>query len=351
MALSEYGEDKVVVCKKCDYKTSLEIAERKPPEIEKKKEPLEKVKEVHTPGISSVEEVSKFLNVSPHKLLKTIIYKAGDEFIAALVPGDKEINEIKLRRHLDVKELRMAEPDEIREITGGEVGFSGPVGLKIRKIADYEVKGMQNLVTGANKTDYHLMNVNIGRDFEIDEFTDLRYVEEGDLCPRCGSELEIRNAIEIGHIFKLGTKYSQPLNAIFLDEEGKEHPIIMGCYGIGVNRIIASYIEQNYDPKGIIWNKELAPFEYIIIPVNMGEEKIREKAEQIYNFLVEKGIEVLYDDRDLRAGIKFNDADLIGIPNQIIIGDKYLKEGKIELKSRRTRESQFLFELKELVRE
>lgn len=351
MALSEYGEDKVVVCKKCDYKTSLEIAERRPPEIKKKKEPLEKVKEVHTPGISSVEEVSKFLNVSPHKLLKTIIYKAGDKFIAAMVPGNKEINEIKLRRHLGVKELRMAEPDEIREITGAEVGFSGPVGLKIRKIADYEVKEMQNLVTGANKTDYHLMHVNIGRDFEIDEFIDLRYVEKGDLCPRCGSDLEIKNAIEIGHIFKLGTKYSQPLNAIFWDEEGKEHPVIMGCYGIGVNRIIASYIEQNHDPKGIIWDKEVAPFEYIIIPVNMGEEKIKEKAEQIYSFLVGKGIDVLYDDRDLRAGIKFNDADLIGIPKQIIIGDKYLKEGKIELKSRRTRESQFLSEPDELVTE
>ncbi|OQX82954.1 MAG: proline--tRNA ligase [Candidatus Omnitrophica bacterium 4484_49] len=342
MALSQYGEDKVVVCRKCDYRTSLEIAERKSPEIEIRKKTFKEIKEVHTPEISSVEDVSRFLNVPPQQLLKTMIYKAEDKFIAALVPGDKEINEVKLRRHLGVKELRMAEPHEIREITGGEVGFSGPLGLSIMKIADYDVKKMSNFVTGANKTNYHLINVNIGRDFEIDEFADIRYLQQGDACPKCGCELEIKNAIEIGHIFKLGTKYSQPLNAMFLDEEGKEHPVIMGCYGIGVNRIIASYIEQNYDDKGILWNRELAPFQFVIIPINMSDEKIKTKAEEIYQFLMEEGCEVLYDDRDLRAGIKFNDAELIGIPEQIIIGDKYLKEGKIELKSRRTRESRFL---------
>ncbi|HDL09857.1 MAG TPA: proline--tRNA ligase [Candidatus Omnitrophica bacterium] len=342
MALSQYGEDKVVVCSKCDYRTSLEIAERKPPEIEIREKTFKEIKEVHTPGISSVEDVSRFLNVSPQQLLKTIIYKAGDKFIAALVSGDKEINEVKLRRHLGVKELRMAEPDEIKNITGAEVGFSGPVGLKVKKIADYDVEEMSNFVTGANKTDYHLKNVNIGRDFKIDEYADIRYVQQGDNCPKCGEKLEIKNAIEIGHIFKLGTKYSQPLNAIFLDEKGKEHPIIMGCYGIGINRIIASYIEQNYDDKGIIWNRELTPFQFVIIPINMSDERIKTKAEEIYQFLMEKGCEVLYDDRDLRAGIKFNDAELIGIPEQIIIGDKYLKEGKIELKSRRTRESRLL---------
>lgn len=351
MALSEYGEDKIVLCKECDYSTSLDIAERKPVLKDYPQKPLGDLQEVHTPGIKSVEEVSRFLKVPCENLLKTIIYKAGDEFVACMVPGDKEINEIKLRRYLNVKSLRMAEPDEIRNITGAEVGFSGPVGLKIKKIADYDVKGMSNFVTGANKTDYHLKNVNIGRDFEIDEFADIRYVQQGDICPKCGEKLEIKNAIEIGHIFKLGTKYSQPLNAVFLDEKGKEHPIIMGCYGIGVNRIIASYIEQNYDDKGIIWNRELAPFKFIIIPVNMGEERIRNKADQIYQFLNEKEFNVLYDDRDLRAGIKFNDADLIGIPYQIIIGDRFLKEGKIELKSRRTRKSIFISDVNELLGE
>jgi prolyl-tRNA synthetase len=237
----------------------------------------------------------------------------------------------------------MATPDEIRELTKAEVGFSGPVGLGIRLVADYDVKGMRNFVTGANKTDYHLMNVNLDRDFKVDEFADIRYVINDDPCPRCNSgKLKSKTAIEIGHIFKLGTRYSQPLKAFFVDEEGKEIPIIMGCYGIGINRIVAAYIEQNYDEKGIIWNSALAPYQVIIICTNVAESKLSEMAEELYNYLSENGIEVLYDDRDVRAGIKFNDADLLGIPYQIIIGEKYLKEEKFELKSRDKKASYLL---------
>ena len=348
MAESEYGEDKVLICDECGYSASRDVAERRQGEEgESLDTELDELKEVHTPGISTVEEVSSFLNVNPSQLLKTIIYKAGSEFIGALVRGDHEVNEVKLRKYLGRKDIRMATPDEIRNLTKAEVGFSGPVGLGIRLVADYDVKGMRNFVTGANKTDYHLMNVNLDRDFKVDEFADIRYVIDDDPCPRCNSgKLKSRTAIEIGHIFKLGTRYSQPLKAFFVDEGGKELPIIMGCYGIGINRIVAAYIEQNYDEKGIIWNTTLAPYQVIIICTNVAESKLSEMAEELYNYLSENGIEVLYDDRDVRAGIKFNDADLLGIPYQIIIGEKYLKEGKFELKTR-DRKASYLIATKE----
>ncbi|MDP8234464.1 MAG: proline--tRNA ligase [Candidatus Saelkia tenebricola] len=333
MAISEFGEDKVVVCEKCNYLASKDVAQRAEDsnQIDEKEQD---VKEVYTPEITSVSEVSKFFKISPQKLLKTIIYKADSEFIAVILRGGNEVNENKLRKYLGVKELRMSSPEEIKHVTSSGVGFSGPVGLKIKIFADYDVKGIKNCVTGANRTDYHLINVNEGRDFKVEDFADLRQVEEGDLCFKCKSELKISNAIEIGHVFKLGTRYSDPLGAVFVDDNGKERNMIMGCYGIGVNRIIAAYIEQNYDQKGIIWSKGIAPFEVVVIATNIEDETIAKKAEQVYKYLLQEGIEVLYDDRLLRAGAKFNDADLIGISYQVVIGTKYLKEKKMEFRSR-----------------
>jgi len=333
MALSEFGEDKIVVCKKCNYLASRDVAQRAE-NLQQEDEKEQDIKEVHTPGFASVENVSKFLKVSPQKLLKTIIYKSENEFIAVILRGNNEINENKLCNYLGTKELRMASSEEIKQLTGSNVGFSGPVGLKIKICADYDVKGAKNCVTGANRTDYHLLNVNEGRDFKVEEFADLRQVEEGDLCFKCRSKLEMSNAIEIGHVFKLGTRYSKPLGAVFVDENGKENDIIMGCYGIGVNRIAAAYIEQSYDEKGIIWKRGIAPFDVIVIATNMEDEAIAGKAAEIYEYLLQEGVEVLYDDRPLRAGMKFNDADLIGIPYQIVIGRKYLEEKKVEFRSR-----------------
>ncbi|MDP8234068.1 MAG: proline--tRNA ligase, partial [Candidatus Saelkia tenebricola] len=329
----EFGEDKVVVCKKCSYLASKDVAQRaeNSNQIDEKEQ---EIKEVHTPGIMSVNEVSKFFKISPQKLLKTIIYKTETEFIAVVLRGGNEVNESKFRKHLGVKELRMSLPDEIKHITSSDVGFSGPVGLKIKIFADYDVKGIKNCVTGANRTDYHFININEGRDFKVEDFADIRQVEEGDLCFKCKSELKISNAIEIGHVFKLGVRYSEPLGAVFVGEDGKESNMIMGCYGIGVNRIAAACIEQNHDQKGIIWGRGIAPFEVVVIATNIEDETIAEKAEQVYKYLLEEGIEVLYDDRALRAGMKFNDADLIGIPYQVVVGTKYLKEKKIEFRSR-----------------
>ena len=335
MALSEFGEDKIVRCEKCAYSASREVAQRAE-QIQKdvKTEPQKELTQVHTPGVKSVENVARFLKLPVQKLLKTIIYKSGSEFVAVLVRGDQEINEVKLRKYLKSGELRMATPEEIKQLTGAEVGFSGPLGLNIRLIADYDVKALKNCVTGANKTDYHLLNVNPGRDFKIKEFSDLRYIEEGDICPKCRGRLEIKNAIEIGHIFKLGTRYSKPLGAKFIDKDGKEKEIIMGCYGIGVNRIAAAFIEQNYDQKGIIWKENIAPYKVILIATNTAQSAILKESDEIYDYLSGNNIEVLYDDRDIRAGMKFNDADLIGIPYQIIIGTKFLKEKKIEFRTR-----------------
>ena len=333
MALSEFGEDKIVVCKNCKYLASRDVA-RRAEQLQQTDEKEQAVKEVHTPSLTSVEDVSKFLKVSPQKLLKTMIYKSETEFVAVVLRGNNEVNESKLCKYLETKELRIASPEEIKQLTASNVGFSGPVGFKIRICADYDVKGAKNCVTGANRTDYHLLNVNEGRDFKMEEFADLRQVEEGDLCFKCGSKLEINNAIEIGHVFKLGTRYSKPLGAVFVDEKGLENDIIMGCYGIGVNRIAAAYIEQSYDEKGIIWEKGIAPFDVIIIATNMEDKAIAKKTAEIYEYLLQEGVEVLYDDRPLRAGMKFNDADLIGIPYQVVVGRKYLEEKRIEFRSR-----------------
>ena len=275
-------------------------------------------------------------------MIKTIIHKAGNRFIAVLVRGDYEINPTKLARVVGEK-VELADPHAIKELTGAPVGFSGPVNLKgVEVIADYSIQGMGNSIVGANKKDAHLINVSIERDFKVDKFQDIRYIEDNDPCPRCKGRIKIEQAIEVGHVFKLGRKYTKSMHATVLDENGKEKYIIMGCYGIGINRIMAAVIEKNNDENGIIWPTAIAPYQVLVLPVAMTDKKLLSLAEEIYKELSEKGVDVLLDDRPLSAGVKFKDADLIGIPTVVIIGKKSLKEKKIEVKYRKTQEKKFV---------
>jgi len=293
------------------------------------------IKKVPTPGASSIEEVSQLLNLPPKRLVKTLILESEKGPVALMIRGDHELNLLKVKKLLGVKNLELASPALIEKVTQAPVGFAGPVGLKgVKIIADYRVAELKNFVTGANEKDAHYINVNSGRDFTIDVVGDVRYITDEDPCPNCKQKIELKKAIEVGHIFKLGTRYSEDMKAYFQDEDGKTKPFIMGCYGIGVDRIWLTAIEQNHDESGIIWPWNIAPFQIIILPINIKEEKIKEMAFQLHHQLEEKGYEVLLDDRDERAGVKFKDADLTGIPLQLVIGTKYLQEGKLEVKIR-----------------
>jgi len=269
-------------------------------------------------------------------VVKTLIFNADGSAVAVLVRGDEEVNEIKVKNFLGCDELELAGDDMILSATGSPRGFAGAVGIKTRIVADYSIMGMRNMVMGANREDYHVKNVNLDRDFRVGAFADLRVVREGDVCPRCGGSLTFARGIEVGHVFKLGTKYSKALKAVYLDRNGKEQIMIMGCYGIGTTRTVAAAIEQYHDEDGIVWPMPIAPFQVIITPVNINEEALAKTAEDLYQALTERGVDVLFDDRDERAGVKFKDADLIGIPYRVTIGPKKLAEGKIEVKNRKT---------------
>lgn len=335
MVLAETGEEEIAWCG-CGYGANSEKAECLRAE-NKTKEDLLPLEEVNTPGKCSVEEVAGFMQSSPDRFIKTMIYLADGKPVVVLVRGDNEINEIKLQALLGANEAVLADENTIEQVTGAPVGFAGPLGLKnVKIIADLSVPGIANAVTGANKKDFHTKNVNYERDYKADIVADIRKVRNGDICPRCKKEeLKFSRGIEIGHIFKLGTKYSKSMNATYLDTNGKENLIVMGCYGIGVTRILAATIEQSHDENGIIWPDSIAPFEVIIVPVNFADEKTKEVTGKIYSELKAKGLDVLIDDRDERAGIKFKDADLIGIPYRITIGEKNLVNGNVELKARR----------------
>jgi prolyl-tRNA synthetase len=258
--------------------------------------------------------------------------------VAVLIRGDHEVNEIKVKNFLGCNTLELADDALIRKVTGSPRGFAGAVGIQVRVIADYSLLGMSDCVMGANREDYHLRHVKPGRDFPIVDYADLRIIRKSDPCPRCGGEIHFSRGIEVGHVFKLGTKYSKAMKAIFLDQCGKEKFMVMGCYGIGIGRTVAAAIEQNHDADGIIWPMPLAPYAVIITPVNMNEKTIADAAEKLYRILTEQGVEVILDDRDERAGVKFKDADLIGIPYRVTIGPKRLAEGKMEIKARRSGE-------------
>jgi prolyl-tRNA synthetase len=293
--------------------------------------------EVHTPGLTTIDEVSSFLKCEPKTMIKTIIYEADGEPLIALVRGDHEVNEGKLARAAGVASVTAADPELIRRVTGAEVGFAGPVGLSARMIADQAVTLMHDAVTGANKTDYHITGVDVGRDFQVKETADIRTAVEGDRA-RNGSPLVFQKCIEVGHVFKLGTKYSDAMGATYLDENGEPHSLIMGCYGIGVNRIMAAAIEAWHDDKGISWPMSIAPFQTLVLALDMREDAVTSLAQGIHNQLDAAGIDVLYDDRDARPGHKFWDADLIGIPIRITVGKRGLAEGTVEVQMRRTGE-------------
>jgi prolyl-tRNA synthetase len=345
MVKSEAGEDTVAYCSSCGYAANVEVATSKVDVIGRDKE-SKSVYEISTPNVKSIDELCEFLKIDESVCAKSRVYINDGKAVLILMQGNDEVNEAKLSKILGGN-VRSGHPEELMAITGADAGSIGPVGFKGRIIADLKLKERNNLFSGANKNDYHIGGIDLNRDVATIEYADLRIVQSGEGCPNCNNKLEVFTAIELGHIFKLGTKYSEALKAFYLDEKGEEHPIVMGSYGIGVERIMACYVEQNHDDKGIIWNKDLAPFDIHLIALNMKNEKVVTSAEKIYNDLKNVGYEVLFDDRDAAAGFKFNDADLLGMPIQIVIGEKKLKDGKCEMKLRKTGE-RFDVEMSEL---
>lgn len=338
MVKSEAGEDTVAHCEKCGYAANVEVATSKIEELPRDTESKE-VYEIHTPNIKSIDELCAFLNIHETKCAKSRIYIVEDKPVLVLMLGNEEVNEAKLETAMGTK-VRPAHPDELKEISGADAGSIGPLGFKFRIIADNRLKNQNNMFSGANKNDYHIGGIDFNRDLQNLEYFDLRFAIPGEKCPRCGDTLDVFKAIELGHIFKLGTKYTEALGVTFLDEDGKERPAIMGSYGIGCERVFACYIEQNHDERGIIWdNKILEPFHFHLIGLNMKKPELAEACNNVYNQMRSNGYDVLFDDRaDAQAGFKFNDADLMGIPVQVIIGEKKLKEGLVEIKLRKTGE-------------
>jgi len=338
MVMADSGEDAVCYCSRCDYAANLEKAELARPDAGAPSAEVSPVEEVYTPSVKTIEDVCGFLDVKPSEVVKTLIFSADDVPVAVLVRGDHEVNEIKVKNYLHCDFLELADEAKIKKVTGSVKGFAGAVGAKCRIIADYSLIGMGDLIMGANRDDFHLRHVRPGRDFPLEEFADLRMIRENDSCPRCGGSINIARGIEVGHVFKLGLKYSKAMKAVFLDRNGKEQFMFMGCYGIGIGRSVAAAIEQNNDKDGIVWPAALAPYQVIITPVNFDEPKLAAAAETLYGALLKSGVETILDDRDERVGVKFKDADLIGIPWRVTIGPKKLAEGKIEIKNRRTGE-------------
>jgi prolyl-tRNA synthetase len=346
MALAQTGEASIAFCKHCDYAANVERAECGAEAVKNSKETLP-LKTVATPGLHTVEEVASFLGAEPQQLIKTMIYLADGKPIAVLVRGDHEVNEVKVANHTGAMELALADPATISKVTGAPVGFAGPVGLveKIPLYADHSVMAVARGVVGANRKDAHTINLDPSRDLEPlgVKVADLRLVQDGDQCPRCKEgKLELARGIEVGQVFKLGTKYSEALGATYLDEEGKSQPMIMGCYGIGVSRTMAAVIEQNFDEHGIIWPVAIAPYHVIIVPVNWRDEKSRTASQELYSQLQKQGVEVILDDRDERPGVKFKDADLLGIPLRVTIGPKTLAQGAVEIKTRKGKQMELV---------
>ncbi|RKY34934.1 MAG: proline--tRNA ligase [Candidatus Omnitrophota bacterium] len=337
MVIAKNGEDRIMFCQSCGYSASIDKAECSKLSCEQVSSVKLKNREtLHTPGVSTVKDVADLLKTSETNLVKTLIYLKDNQPVAVLIRGGHQLNEAKLRHILQAKELVMADKAVVETVTNGPLGFSGPVGLKgVKIIADYALKNAVNFITGANLSDAHFVNVNLERDFTVDIWADIRNITARDVCVKCGAKIELANAIEVGHVFKLGTKYTQALGAEFIGQNGKSQPMIMGCYGIGVSRIIAACCEQNYDQFGIIWPKEIAPFKILLMLLNPADDLSNSTAQQCYLELQQKGIEVFLDDRNVRAGIKFKDADLIGIPVQVIIGEKNLSNGLVEIKIRK----------------
>lgn len=332
MVKSDIGEDEIAFCTECSYAANTEKAS-----CMKEEHKAEEVKELHkvaTPDARTIEDLIKFFNTTADKFAKTLIYKADGKTVAVMVRGDRTLNEAKVANALGgVVEIEMADEETVQNATSAIVGFAGPIGIKVDTLlVDNEVTEMYNFIVGANDTGFHYENVNYGRDF-TGIVGDFKMVVEGDRCPKCGKPMTIKRGVEVGHIFKLGTKYSKAMGANYLDENGKEQPLLMGCYGIGINRTVAAIIEQHHDENGIVWPMEIAPYKVIIIPANMKNQEQTEVAEKLYESMMQQGIDVLMDDRNERPGVKFKDADLIGIPVRITVGKK-VGEGIVEFKLR-----------------
>lgn len=341
MVIADSGEASIVFCPECDYAANVEKAELKP--IVADDEVLLELTAADTPGTKTIQAVSDFLSLPATKLIKSLAYQTDKGLVLALVRGDHEVNEIKLLNELGCLFVELANEKTIGAELNSTTGFIGPVGLKgITIVADPTVMNMHNAVCGANIADKHYINVNPGRDFVPTVITDIRLIQENDPCPRCGSSVRTARGIEVGQVFKLFTKYSEALQASYLDENGKARPMVMGCYGIGVSRTMAAAIEQNYDEHGIIWPAPIAPYQVVIIPISNKDENQLRLAEDIYNALNNAGVDTVLDDRGERAGVKFKDADLIGYPLRITIGPKAINEQLIEVKTRRTGEVQYL---------
>lgn len=340
MVLADSGEDAVAACKNCNYGANVEKAETLPATISDSVEASEflPMKEVSTPGKKTIEEVAAFLGISEKETLKTLIFDTDKGLVAVCVRGDHEVNPAKVKNILEANSAELASEAAVLNATGAKVGFAGPVGLKIPLYLDHAVSDQCAFAAGANINETHFVNVRVGRDFKPAELADLRFIGGGDPCPKCGSPVTIRRGVEVGHVFKLGTKYSVSMGASFLDAEGVARPIIMGCYGIGVGRTAAAAIEQNHDENGIVWPVPVAPWHVVLVPLNVRNEEALNVAAEMTSAMEKAGIEVLVDDRDERPGVKFKDADLLGIPLRITLGPRGLKEGVAEVRIRKTGE-------------
>jgi prolyl-tRNA synthetase len=337
MVLAATGEDTIAVCSDCSWAANLEKAAIRPTETPSGApgERFPAMERVETPGQRKVETVCQFLGIAPQQLVKTMVYIADGDPVAVLLRGDRTLEEVKLKNHLGVKDIRLAEDREVFDATGVPVGYLGPVGLTIRVLADQEIMSLGPVIVGANEKNAHLRSVVPGRDFQVGEVADLRQVCETDPCPSCGGALRLVQGIEVGHIFKLGTAYSEAMNARYQDQEGNDLPLVMGCYGIGVSRVVAAAIEQNHDDAGIIFPVPLAPYQVVILNLGVNDEAITGLAERLYAELGAAGVDVFLDDRDERPGSKFKDADLLGFPYRITVGKRFAESGLIEVRRRR----------------
>ncbi|MEM7349348.1 MAG: proline--tRNA ligase [Acidobacteriota bacterium] len=341
MVLADTGESAIVRCVESGYAANTEKAEAGELPAPVPGAAADSPQLVDTPGVTTVDEVADFLGVETRQIVKTLIYTSEkEELVAVAIRGDREINEVKLANHLDVLYLSLANEEQVQAATGAPVGFAGPVGLAdgIRLIADHSARPLVNFTCGANQADAHFTGVGWGRDAEPAEWVDVLLVGDGDPCPRSGEPMTLSRGIEVGHIFKLGDKYSRAMGCQFLDESGKSNPMSMGCYGLGIGRTVAAAIEQGHDDDGIIWPRPLAPFEVLLIVLNPKNDEVRQAADELYDKLRAAGVDVLYDDRRERPGVKFKDADLIGVPLRVVVGQRGLAEGNVEISLRRDRE-------------
>jgi prolyl-tRNA synthetase len=339
-AVTDIGEDTLVLCDSCDFSSNIEVAPCVSESVEL--ESFLEMEELYTPNVGKIKDLVDNYQIPIEKMTKSMIYKIDDKFYLIMVRSDDEINEVKLQKLFNAQSVSLAENDDVVRLTNARVGFAGPIGISIPVIADHRIKSMSNFLVGANKSDYHIKNVNVDRDFKVNQYADIRNIREGDICPKClKGHIHFSKGIEIGNIFKLGDKYAKALGLNYLDQNNQLNPVIMGSYGIGPGRCMAAIVEQNHDDYGIIWPKEIAPYSVAIVIINSKVETQVSVADDLYQQLLKAKIDVILDDRDERPGVKFNDMDLIGIPVRITVG-KAIEQGQVEVKFRNEKEVQLV---------